>query len=529
MTTKNTFQGVRAHVSGSYRTETLHGQEYIVVPVVALVEGVLQGMSASGPELALASEFGKFPDSWNGRPAVMSHPIDSDGRPVSANSPKILETYQIGFLFNTALRDNKLHQEAWINKSIMTNLNSDTKEVMETLEKGEMIEVSTGYFAEIEPTTGMYANSEYEGIQRSVTPDHLAFLPIGTLGACSNADGCGAQLAANSSPDKKFTPVKDFRVDSPCCSTCAETGGTCTHDRKGSSMPETNTTMDTQDPANKKKKKGDPKAYEALTIANTIAGGVMLDDVYKFVSCALKDAGYGTYCYIVGMTTDKVIYQMYNMFMGEYETYQESYTITSDGVVTLGGDQQQVALMTTIVTVNRGKKTESNPAPGEGESSMTAQTTKPGETPTPQANTDKKEPRTETVTNEQGVLEINYDAEGKVTGYKLTPKAQEAKKPATAEEFIAQAPPEMQEVLKASLSLHASQKKALISQIKDTKRCKMSDAKLEAMSLEDLQEIAELANVPSFAGRALPIAQSAGDDEVTPAPLVFEAPKSVAA
>ncbi len=131
--TKNTFQGIRAHVSGSYRTESLHGKDYLVVPVVALVEGVLTGMSAAGPELALAEEFGKFPDSWNYRPVVLSHPVNDDGIPISANSPRTLEAYQIGHLFNTKLVGNQLQQEAWIDVERAKTLNDNAKEVMEAL------------------------------------------------------------------------------------------------------------------------------------------------------------------------------------------------------------------------------------------------------------------------------------------------------------------------------------------------------------------------------------------------------------
>lgn len=526
MTTKNIFQGIRAHVSGSYRTETLHGKEYIVVPVVALVEGVLTGMSATGPELALADEFGKFPASWDGRPVVMSHPVDDEGKPVSANSPKMLETYQIGYLFNTQLKDDKLIQEAWVDQTVMESLNDDSTEVLAALKKGEMIEVSTGYFALIEPASGMHNNQKYEAIQRNIAPDHLAFLPIGTLGACSNEDGCGAQLAANSTPDKQFQQVKDFRVDAPCCAKCAETGGSCQHEHEGT-MPNANAKapMAGEDQKDPKKKKGDPKAYEAPTIANTIAGGVTLSDAQKAVCEALKAGGYGTYTYVVAMTTDKVVYETYDNFMGGYKTYQRSYSVSADGVVTLGDDVEQVTLMTKIVTVN--SESAGNSAPGDGESNMTTETAKPGETaPAPQANAEEKKPFSRTVTNEQGSLEVQFDANGQPTGYKLTPKVQE-KKPQTAEEFIAQAPKEFQEVLTSSLKLHEGQKKTLVDLIKGTGRCKFTDDRLNAMSLQELQDIAELAQVPTFEGRALPIAQAAGEEShFTEAPLVFEAPKA---
>jgi hypothetical protein len=526
MTHKTIFQGIRAHVSGSYRTESLHGKEYIVVPVVALVEGVLTGMSAAGPELALADEFAKFPDAWNGRPVVMSHPTNDDGMPVSANSPKVLENYQIGFLFNSSRDENKLIQEAWIDKSLTASLNDNAKEVLEALEAGEMIEVSTGYYAELEPLPGLYANQKYDAVQRSITPDHLAFLPIGTFGACSNKDGCGAKLAANSSKDTKFIPVKDFRVDAPCCAECAETGGNCQDDNKDPAMPHDNKAMDGKEKDEKDKKgrkKGDPKAYEALTIANTIADGVTLDNARTVVCSALKESGYGTYTYVVAMTTDTVVYEHYDNFRGEYVLYSRSYSVSADGAVTFGDDMQEVRLMTKIVAAN--SETDGNETTGTGDGNMPNDAVKPGETaPAPQAN-EKKEPVK--VTNDQGTLEISFNEKGEPAGFAFTPKVNAAPKPQTAQEFIAQAPKEFQEVLSSSLKMHEETKTAIVDQLLATNRCKFSKETLAAMSLGDLQNLLELANVPSFEGRALPKSNSSQQEEnYTPAPMVFEAPKA---
>jgi hypothetical protein len=512
--------------------EEFHGKEYYVVPVVSLVEGVLQGMSSAGPELALADEFGKFPDAWNGRPAVMSHPVDGEGIPISANSPSVLETYQIGFLFNSKMVDDRLEQEAWIDKSLAANATDNAKEVFDALEKGEMIEVSTGYFAMIEPSTGVFANKKYSGIQREIVPDHLAFLPIGTFGACSNEDGCGAKLAANASPTMKYTPMKDFRVDNtkaPCCSQCAETGGTCTHEHERPDMPNTNAAMDSKDAntKDKKKKKGDPKAYEEATIANTIAGGVTLSDARDSVCCALKDAGYGTYTYVIAMTTDKVVYQMYDMFSGEYKTWQMSYSVASDGSVTLGDDAEEVRLMTSIVAVN---ESGSNPTAETGEADMPNANSQPGGTtsPAPAANTTPT-PGVVTLKNDQGTLEITTNEKGEQS-FKLIPNAaNEAPKPQTPEQYIASAPAAFQEVLQSSLKLHSERKAQNIKALMDSGRCKFTKESLEAMSMDILDNMLELANVPSFEGRALPVsAFAAGEDDegYTPAPQVFEAPRA---
>ena len=101
------------------RTAEFRGDEHTVIPVVALVEGVLWAANAPRPELALAKEFGKFPEGWDGSPVVFDHPKDSDGNPVPANSPDILEANAFGQMFNTVLDGNKLKSEIWINKDLV--------------------------------------------------------------------------------------------------------------------------------------------------------------------------------------------------------------------------------------------------------------------------------------------------------------------------------------------------------------------------------------------------------------------------
>lgn len=346
--TKRTYQAIRAHQSGAFRTESMLGKEYIVVPVVALVEGVIQGMSAEGPELALAEEFGRFPDSWNGRPIVMSHPVVNN-TPVSANSPDVLPDYYIGYIFNAGLDGDKLVLEAWVEKDRMEALNQDSKATLETLLEGTMIEVSTGYFAQLEEKSGLYNNSAYDAIQRNIVPDHLAFLPNGTIGACSNADGCGAQLSV---AQMRANQTKQFFVEhkTACCEACANGD----HQHCEDKMPNTNETPkaqaeDAMPKAKKKGKKGDPKSYqgpsanERAIVAQSLPSGMLTDDIESLVCAALKQTQ--MYTYVLGITSDMVIYEQYNTFTGYYETYQQSYSVSADGVVTLGGNVEHIALI----------------------------------------------------------------------------------------------------------------------------------------------------------------------------------------
>jgi len=71
----------------------LDGKQYLVVPVVAIREGVLNGVYVTSAEIE------KSLPSWNGRPIPLSHPMQN-GQPISANSPRVVERDVIGNLYN---------------------------------------------------------------------------------------------------------------------------------------------------------------------------------------------------------------------------------------------------------------------------------------------------------------------------------------------------------------------------------------------------------------------------------------------
>lgn len=170
------------------RKETLRNQSYTVYPVVALVEGVLHASTARHPELALAEEFGMFPEGWNGRPVLISHP-KINGAYVSAAMPQLWESEVIGFLFNTHLDGDKLRSEVWVNDEWADSVQD--QESIAYLRSGKPLEVSTGLFTQIQAAQGEFNGKRFSGIWRNVTPDHLAILPPGVKGACSVEDGCG--------------------------------------------------------------------------------------------------------------------------------------------------------------------------------------------------------------------------------------------------------------------------------------------------------------------------------------------------
>lgn len=167
------------------RHEQRNGREFLVVPVVAVVEGILNG------EFLSAEEIGKTPLAWNGRPLVIGHPPADNGIAGSANDQETLDKIQLGVLYNTTWMGGKLRTEAWIDLLQAKEKGGDHVIAVKRLEAGELTDVSTAYFRDREDNEGEFQGEPFDGIQRNIVPDHLALL-LDEPGACSIDDGCGA-------------------------------------------------------------------------------------------------------------------------------------------------------------------------------------------------------------------------------------------------------------------------------------------------------------------------------------------------
>ena len=184
--------------TGTVRHETHEGRDHLVVPVVMIKEGVLNGAFVG------RDEFGQFPNAWDGRPVPVLHP-EQNGEAISANSPRVLER-TIGKLFNTHVDGDKLKTEAWLDVEKAKALGHGP--MIATLEAGTQgMEVSTGYFSDSLTAQGEHNGRPYTAIHRNIRPDHLALLP-GEIGACSWEDGCGVR--ANKSDDGVFRRAWEY-------------------------------------------------------------------------------------------------------------------------------------------------------------------------------------------------------------------------------------------------------------------------------------------------------------------------------
>ncbi len=179
-----------AHV----RHVTRKNRDHLVVPVVALVgDIVLRPLGSSGPEFVPAEVAAHLPAAWNGRPVLTDHPsFNSDGGG-SANTPTVLEQYQIGDIFHAQWDGERLRMEAWIDLEHAAQMGGDAQSVVTRCEAGEPVEVSVGCYVELSDEGGVAPNGQrYDYKWLGLVSDHLAMLPEGTRGACSVEAGCGA-------------------------------------------------------------------------------------------------------------------------------------------------------------------------------------------------------------------------------------------------------------------------------------------------------------------------------------------------
>lgn len=174
--------------SGKPKRVRFQGREYFVTPLTMIVEGVLNG--SEGPLFYSEKEMAKNYDSWNGIPIVKYHPVDENGKAVSARNPTVLEQYEMGRVFNTRV-NGSLQALGWFDVERTKQISPST---YEKLEKGIPEELSTGLFTDHIPVKNkrdaVYKGKSYVAEAINYRPDHLAVLP-GKVGACSVKDGCG--------------------------------------------------------------------------------------------------------------------------------------------------------------------------------------------------------------------------------------------------------------------------------------------------------------------------------------------------
>jgi hypothetical protein len=187
--------------TGQIRGASFENRDHLVVPVVALCEGVIHAINADAPEFVPISCL-SVAESWNGRPIVKGHPT-RNGEQISANEPAVLET-AIGTVFNARIDGKRLLMDAYIDPLKAERVGASR--MLERIRAGEIVEVSVGAFVTTEPRSGVHNGKRYKAIWQVVLPDHLALLETGR-GACSVDAGCGTRAAESRPPE--IAPIPD--------------------------------------------------------------------------------------------------------------------------------------------------------------------------------------------------------------------------------------------------------------------------------------------------------------------------------
>ena len=189
---------------GKARVEKWEGRDHLVVPIVALVEGVIHAVNAEHPEYVPLPVLQAARDSWNGMPVMLGHPM-KDGKPVSANEPGIKEKFGFGVIRNSNINGTKLGMEALVDIAKLESLHPS---LLADLQIGEQVEVSVGALVRTAKKDGMHGKKKYKAQWLEISGDHLAMLP-GGVGACSGEMGCGANRTCHLVTAEGFVEVPE--------------------------------------------------------------------------------------------------------------------------------------------------------------------------------------------------------------------------------------------------------------------------------------------------------------------------------
>lgn len=444
--TNNSFQVFTSNFTADLtRKDTMEGKEYLVVPMVMMVEGVHQG--SSGPLYYPDEELSKIPEIWNAKPVVVYHP-EANGYSVSACSPEILTNRKIGVIMNTTYEDGKLKAEAWLD---MDRIDGVDDRILPAIENNEMMELSTGLFTDIQDSEGEWEGEEYEGIAINYRPDHLAVLPD-QIGACSMADG-GGFLRVNS--QNKNSLILDV-------TTMAD------EERKFLSIPQ-----------------NDSRIFKA--IQKSIQNEMSFDDTRQLLYSKLEaSADKDDYPYILDVFDDYFIYESNGGLIKRNYTIKKGI-VSFDGLpIAVKKEVNYVIMSERKVDMDKKKLVDSIIA---NENTLWKEADKEVLMSMEESILNKMIP----VENEEEVAEEAAEetaAEDETVQNEQVQVAEE--KPVTLKEYIEKAPKEMQAVLTNGLRTYESEKKRLINVIMANDASTFTEDQLKAKDADELNIISNL-------------------------------------
>lgn len=177
---------IAASIGGQSRRVTENGVEYVVAPIVAVKEGVLNG------ELIYADAIGRLLDEWEDTPMTIDHPPKEFQESLSATHAWVRQN-EVGRMRNVQIGQSRLKGEVWLPAGQSSEA---VQKLIQRIERGETIEVSVGFLSVYVQQSGTLGTKKFREIAQDMAPNHVALLP-NDVGACSIADGCGTPRVAS--------------------------------------------------------------------------------------------------------------------------------------------------------------------------------------------------------------------------------------------------------------------------------------------------------------------------------------------
>lgn len=458
------------------RNETYDGKDYTVIPLIALVEGVHQAANADGPELILEKEFSSPPQQWDGIAVTVGHPM-VNGTFVPATSPKMMEEFTIGIIFNSTVESKKLKMEAWIDDAKVEELGGKAENIVNAIKEGEEIDVSTGYFTDSLPFSGVFNGEAYEAIQENIKPNHLAILDINQRGACSWEDGCG-MARVNQHLEKDEKEVTNF--------------------------------------------KGLLKFFGKLLSFE--GHSEESDEARRFAIKAALTEKDEMFFSVIAVYQDHFVYER-----GWNELLRRSFSIGEDGSITLGEEVEKVRPVTNFLPVvvntsvdtlkervNMNKK-EKIDALIANEATQFVEEDRETLDGMDEAVLDKLTPIEVEASEEEETSSTGEGKEKETEEEKeKTPTVQMAKWD-TPEQFISNAvPQELQGVLNEGLQMRRTKKDGLIKGLMANSQNSFSEDELQKMEVDQLAKLSSLARIPDYSGQGGNFQVQEGDGPPVP-------------
>lgn len=453
---ENVYQSVTRNFRPTVRRDRMENKDFLVVPSIAIVEGVHNG--SNGPLYYPESELSKTPQVWNAKPVVLYHP-EINGRGVSACDPVIMSTRKIGEMMNTICENGKLKTEVWIDEQQAKKVD---QRILEAVQNGEMMELSTGLFTDNEYTEGDWNGEPYVAIARNYRPDHLAILPD-KIGACSIEDGAGFLRVNSENEDESELLLGEKFADD--FFPFLEAAG-----------------IDT----------------EKLSFNKLSHEGVR-DQLYTLLQSKSDGA------FIEAVYDDNFIYA----FNGKL--FLQKYELKKNVVKTSGIPEEVVRIIEYRTKKGTVIGNESNDfIRKDKEMDKTKLVNDIISNEQVQFNEDDREYlESQEIETLEKFIPKQIKKEEIVSNEQKPEKKEEVKtneKPVTAEEYVNNAPPEIQEYLQSGLDMQKAEKARLKNIITANEQNEFTEEQLDAMKIGQLRSIAKLAvnkkevNNPNYGG-----------------------------